>query len=59
MLRPAIAGMLVLLALAAPGRPASAAASDWASNPHGAARLISAVEATGSSAQLDVGLSSA
>jgi suppressor for copper-sensitivity B len=56
MIRAAIAGLLVLFALAAPGRPARAAASDWASNAHGSARLISAVEATGSSAQLDVGI---
>ena len=50
------AGLLLLLALATQGGPARAAASDWASNAHGAARLITAVEATGSSAQLDVGL---
>ena len=39
-----------------PQGPARAAASDWASEAHGAARLISAVEATGSGAQVDVGL---
>ncbi|MBN9564288.1 MAG: thioredoxin family protein [Alphaproteobacteria bacterium] len=38
------------------GDPASAATSEWASNPHGAARLITAVEATGSGTRLDVGL---
>ena len=51
-----LAGLLLLLALALPGGAARAAASDWASNTHGAARLITAVEATGSSTQLDVGL---
>ena len=45
-----------LLGLIVPGARARAAASEWAINPHGAARLIAAVEATGSSAQLDVGL---
>ncbi len=48
--------LLLPLALAIPGGPARAAASDWASNVHGAARLITAVEATGSSTRLDVGL---
>ncbi|AGK57116.1 hypothetical protein HYPDE_27183 [Hyphomicrobium denitrificans 1NES1] len=38
------------------GWPAWAATSNWASEQHGAARLISAVEATGSSTQVDVGL---
>jgi suppressor for copper-sensitivity B len=56
MIRAALAGLLVLLALAAPGWLAHAASSEWASNAHGSARLISAVEATGTSAQLDVGL---
>ncbi len=46
----------LLLGLAVPGAPAQAAASEWSSNAHGAARLIAAVEATGSSAHLDVGL---
>jgi suppressor for copper-sensitivity B len=55
-IRTSIASLLVLLSLRASGSPAWAAASDWASNPHGAARLISAVEATGSSAQLDIGV---
>jgi suppressor for copper-sensitivity B len=54
-IRAITAGLLVLLALATPDR-AWAAASDWASNAHGSARLILAVEATGSGAQLDVGV---
>ena len=54
LLRAAAAGVLLLLALA--DGPAHAAASDWASNAHGAARLVSAVEATGSGTRLDVGL---
>jgi suppressor for copper-sensitivity B len=45
-----------VVALAMLGGPARAAASNWDSHEHGAARLISATEATGSSAQLDVGL---
>ncbi|MBN8907920.1 MAG: protein-disulfide reductase, partial [Rhodospirillales bacterium] len=45
-----------LLQLAAPVWSARAATSTWVSDQHGAARLISAVEATGSSAQVDVGL---
>jgi suppressor for copper-sensitivity B len=52
-------GSIVLLAVAAlvaAPEPARAAASPWASEQHGAARLISAVEATGSSSQIDVGL---
>ena len=48
--------LLLLLGLAIPGGFSLAASSDWASEAHGAARLISAVEATGSSAQLDLGL---
>lgn len=44
------------LVLAGSGLPASAATSNWITGQHGAARLISAVEATGSSAQVDVGL---
>ena len=44
----------VLLVLA--DWPALAATSNWATERHGAARLISAVEATGSSTQIDVGL---
>jgi suppressor for copper-sensitivity B len=39
------------------GWSAWATASNWASEQHGAARLISAVEATGSSTQIDVGSS--
>jgi suppressor for copper-sensitivity B len=55
-LRAAASGLLFLLLLALSAGPAEAAAGDWASNPHGAARLISAVEATGSGTRLDVGL---
>lgn len=55
-IRTATVGLLLLLAVAMPGGQAQAAASEWESNPHGSARLISAVEATGSSTQLDVGL---
>jgi len=47
--------LLVLLSLAI-ARPAFAATSSWDTERHGAARLISAVEATGSSSQIDVGL---
>jgi suppressor for copper-sensitivity B len=36
--------------------PATAAATSWITDPHGAARLVSAVEATGSSTLVDVGL---
>lgn len=50
------ATLLVLLVFAAAGRPANAAATDWVNESHGSARLISAVEATGSSTQIDVGL---
>ena len=46
----------LLLGFTVPDAPARAAASKWSSNAHGATRLIAAVEATGSSAQLDVGL---
>lgn len=56
MIRVLTAGLLVLLALAMPGQPARAAASKWATNAHGSAQLISAVEATGSSVQFDIGL---
>ena len=45
-----------MLVLATADRSAQAATSDWVSEQHGAARLISAVEATGSSTQLDIGL---
>ena len=54
LLRAAAAGLVLLLVLA--DAPARAAASDWANNAHGAARLISAVAATGSGTRLDVGL---
>ena len=47
--------LLVLLAFAI-ARSAFAATSTWDTHQHGAARLISAVEATGSSSQIDVGL---
>ena len=43
-------------ALAVPGGYTRAATSAWASNTHGAARLVTATEATGSGTQLDVGL---
>src|SRR5262245_24530539 len=49
-------GVLVMLGWAGTGQGAWAAASQWANDPHGSARLISAVEATGSSEQLDMGL---
>jgi suppressor for copper-sensitivity B len=55
-IRAALTGLVLLLAFAAPGGAARAAASEWVNEAHAAARLISAVEATGSSAQLDVGL---
>jgi suppressor for copper-sensitivity B len=48
--------LLLLLVLAIVGQSAQAATSDWVNEQHGAARLISAVEATGSSTQLDIGL---
>lgn len=54
--RIAAAGLPLLFALVVPGGSARAAASDWAQQAHGAARLISAVEATGSGSTLDVGL---
>ncbi|MGH7155149.1 MAG: protein-disulfide reductase DsbD domain-containing protein, partial [Acetobacteraceae bacterium] len=46
----------VLLALGIPSGPSRAAATDWVGNAHAAARLITAVEATGSSTRLDAGL---
>lgn len=55
-IRAKTAGLLLLLAAAMSSTGAQAAASQWASNPHGSARLIAAVEATGSSTQLDAGL---
>jgi len=48
--------LLLLLALALPGGAARAAASAWDSHPHGAARLVTATEATGSGMRLDAGL---
>ena len=54
-LRAVLIGLILVLALAA-ADGARAASSDWVSEAHGAARLISAVEATGASARLDVGL---
>ncbi len=48
--------LLPLLALALPGGSARAAASGWDRQAHGAARLISAVEATGTGTRIDVGL---
>ena len=54
--RHAVLTAAFLLALAMPGGPAHAAASRWDRHEHGAARLITAAQATGSSAQLDVGL---
>ena len=56
--RVVLAGAVLfgLLELVAPGGSARAATSNWVIDQHGAARLISAVEATGSSTQVDVGL---
>jgi suppressor for copper-sensitivity B len=56
MIRALTAGLLLLPMLGAPGQPVHAAASAWASEAHGAARLISPIEATGSGTQFDVGL---
>src|SRR5437763_1461803 len=56
MIRALTTGLLLLAALAAPGQTADAAASGWASEAHGAARLISRIEATGSGAEFEVGL---
>ena len=47
---------ILLLALAMPSGSARAAATGWVGDAHAAARLITAVEATGSSRQLDAGL---
>ncbi|MDA8250690.1 MAG: protein-disulfide reductase DsbD family protein [Rhodospirillales bacterium] len=55
-IRTIAACLLPLLALASPGGSAQAAASGWDRQVHGAARLISAVEATGTGARIDVGL---
>ena len=54
--RAMAAGLLLLLGLALQGSPAWAAASAWDSHAHGAARLVTATEATGSGRQLDIGL---
>jgi DsbC/DsbD-like thiol-disulfide interchange protein len=54
-LRAVLIGLIFVLTLAAMDG-ARAASSDWVSEAHGAARLISAVEATGAGARLDVGL---
>jgi len=47
---------LVGLAFSLPGGPARAAAGPWDSHPHGAARLVTATEATGSGSRLDIGV---
>ncbi len=54
--RRAVLATASLLALVMPGGSAQAAATGWDSQKHGEARLITAVEATGSSARLDVAL---
>jgi suppressor for copper-sensitivity B len=56
MIRALTTGLLLLATLAAPGQTADAAASGWASEAHGAARLISRIDATGSGAEFEVGL---
>ncbi|HVC63620.1 MAG TPA: protein-disulfide reductase DsbD domain-containing protein [Acetobacteraceae bacterium] len=48
--------LLLLLGWTIPDGPSDAAASGWTGDAHAAARLITAVEATGSSIQLDAGL---
>ncbi len=48
--------LIAVLLVSLRGLDARAAAGEWASNAHGAARLITAVEATGTNQQLDVGL---
>ena len=55
-IRAIAACLLSLLALALPGGSARAAASGWDRQAHGAARLILAVEATGTGTRIDVGL---
>ena len=50
------AALVAVLALVMPGGSARAAATGWDSQKHGAARLITAVEATGSGTRLDVAL---
>src|SRR4051794_1722752 len=56
MIRALTTGLLLLAALATPEQPVDAATSGWASEAHGAARLISAIDATGSGAEFEVGL---
>jgi suppressor for copper-sensitivity B len=53
---PFLLTAVALLAASSRSIPAWAAASAWVTHQHGAARLISTVEATGTSQQLDVGL---
>ena len=48
--------LLLLPGMAIPGGPSLAAATGWIGDAHAAARLITAVEATGSSTLLDAGL---
>ena len=48
--------LLLLLGMAIPRGPSGAAATGWIGDAHAAARLITAVEASGSSSQLDAGL---
>ena len=48
--------LLILLGWASTAASSFAASSDWAREAHGSARLISAVEGTGTSTQLDIGL---
>jgi suppressor for copper-sensitivity B len=48
--------LLFLLGAAIPRGPSVAAATDWIGDAHAAARLITAVEAAGSSTELDAGL---
>ncbi len=55
-LHAGLAALLLVLGLFLPGGPARAAASAWDSQAHGAARLITATEATGSGGPIDVGL---
>lgn len=47
---------LLLLGIGIPGESSVAAATGWIGDAHAAARLITAVEATGSSIRLDAGL---
>ncbi len=54
--RPTVFLLLLLLDMAIPGGASVAAATGWVGDAHAAARLITAVEATGSSTELDAGL---